>query len=52
MILLLAAEHSLAATFHFAAAAAISRSRAEAPACNSICHEVRTPRLPAVTMSP
>ena len=42
----------LAATFHCCAAAAISRSRALAPACSSICHDVRTPRLPAVTMSP
>ncbi len=39
-------------TFQRCAAAAMRRTRALAPACSSICHEVRTPRLPAVTMSP
>ena len=50
--LLLAASHSAAGTFQRCAAAAISRSRALAPACSSICHDVRTPRLPTVVMSP
>ena len=51
-LLLLAASHSDGGTFQRCAAAAISRSRALAPACNSICHDVRTPRLPTVVIGP
>ena len=42
------ATHAAGSTFHFAAAAAMSRARAEAPACCRNTREVRTDREPPV----
>ena len=47
-----AAVHSLAGTPHWAAAAAISISRAVAPALRKYSCELRMVRLPTVAMSP
>ena len=50
--MLFSARHSAAATPHLVAAAAISISRAVAPARRSISCELRIERLPPVDMSP
>ena len=50
--LLMAAAHSEAGTFQRLAAAAISRSRALAPACWTITPVSRTARLPPVERLP
>src|SRR5262245_59838469 len=51
-MMLFEATHSALGTFHRAAAAATSISRAEAPALRRYSCEVRTERLPPVDMSP
>ena len=51
-MILLAARHSDAATFHCCAAAAISIARAVAPALRKNSCEERMARLPPVDMSP
>src|SRR5580692_11796193 len=49
---LLSARHSVRSTFHSAAAAEMSISRAAAPALRRLAYEVRVLRLPPVSCSP
>src|SRR6516165_3562924 len=51
-MMLLAAVHSVAGTFHRAAAAAISIIRAAAPALRTYSFDSRMPRLPPVEKLP